>query len=116
MLCDQVAAISDNLIGILHDLQLLVAIVPMQSHAFADHFQDIEDAERPIPLMRAQLAMIGMIDRNQGIDTGITCRLELPELQFALESRKNSDVDALQAYRRLLQINQFDTRDHLQDL
>src|SRR5262245_9462603 len=109
MLCDQVAAISDNLIGILHDLQLLVAIVPMQSHALADHFKDIEDAERPISLMRAQFAMIGMVNRNQGIDARVAGRFELTELQFSFESRENSYVDALQAYRQLLEVDQFDT-------
>src|SRR5476651_693484 len=40
---DQVAAFGDDLIGILHDLELLVAIVPMQPHALADHFENIDD-------------------------------------------------------------------------
>src|SRR5258708_2595327 len=53
VLCDQVATVSDDLVGVLHDLELLVAIVPMQPHAFANHFKDIYDAEWPVALVRA---------------------------------------------------------------
>ena len=79
MLCDQVAAISDNLVGILHDLQLLVAIVPMQPHAFADDFEDIDDPERPISLMRAQLAMIAApLPAEAGLAGGLRRLLRRP--------------------------------------
>jgi hypothetical protein len=50
---DQIAAFRDDLVGILHDLELLVAVLPMQSHALADHFEDVDDAERPVALVRA---------------------------------------------------------------
>ena len=40
----------------------------MQPHAGPDDFQKIYDAERPIALVRAQFAMIGMIDRDQCVD------------------------------------------------
>ena len=53
---DQVAAFGDDLIGVLHDLELLVAIMPMQPHALADHFEDVDDAERPVALVGAQIA------------------------------------------------------------
>jgi hypothetical protein len=45
-------------------LQQLEMIVMMQRHAGADDFQKIHCAERPIALVRAQFAMIGMIDRD----------------------------------------------------
>src|SRR5882724_2080789 len=48
---DQIAAFGDDLVGILHDLELLVAVLPVQSHALADHFEDVDDAERPIALV-----------------------------------------------------------------
>src|ERR1700687_279470 len=37
VLCDQVATVSDDLVGVLHDLELLVAIMLMQPHAFANN-------------------------------------------------------------------------------
>src|ERR1700687_567367 len=53
MLCDQVAAFGDDLVGILHDLELLVAVFPVQPHALADHFENVDDPERPVALMGA---------------------------------------------------------------
>ena len=114
VLCDQVAAFRDDLVGILHDLELLVAVVLMQPHALADDFEDIDDTEWPVALVRAQLAMIGMIDRNQRIDTRVARRLELVELQLALERGKYADIDALQADRRLLQVDEFNAGDRPQ--
>ena len=115
VLCDQVATVGDDLVGILHDFDLLVAIVPMQPHAFADHFKDIYDAERPIALVRAQFAMIGMINRNQRINTRIARHLKFSQLQFALEFWKYTNIHALQTHCRLIQIDDFNTGDHLQD-
>src|SRR5262249_34716521 len=68
---DQVAAVSDDLVGILHDLELFVAVMAMQPHAFADDLKNVDDAERRSRLMRAKLAVIGMVDRNQRVDAGI---------------------------------------------
>ena len=67
MLLDQVAAIGQDGVGVLQHLQPLELIVMMQPHAGADDFQKIHNAERPIALVRAQFAMIGMIDRDQPI-------------------------------------------------
>ena len=67
----QVSAFRDDLVGILRDLELLVAVVLMQPHALADDFEDIDDTEWPVALVRAKLAMIRMINRNQRIDTRI---------------------------------------------
>ena len=89
---DQIAAVSHDLIGVLHDLEFLVPVVAMQPHAFTDHLENVDDAERPVPLMRAKVAMIGMVNRNQRIDTGIARRLELPQLQFALELGQHADI------------------------
>jgi len=79
VLCDQVATVSDDLVGVLHDLELLVANVPMQPHTFANHFKDIYDAKRPVALVRAQFAMIGMMYRNQCINACIVRRLKFPK-------------------------------------
>src|SRR5258706_7893432 len=112
---DQVAAFGDNLIGILHDLELLATILPVQPHALADHFQDVDDTERSVAFVRAELAMIGMIDRNQSIDGRVACCLELVKLQLALERGKHADTGALQADCRLLQVDEFNARNCPQD-
>src|SRR5450755_1476487 len=75
MLCDQVAAFGDDLVGILHDLELLEAIRSVQPHALTDHFENVDDPERPVALVGAQLAMFGVIDGNQRIDASLACRL-----------------------------------------
>ena len=53
MLLDQILAFGDDLVGILHGLEFLVAVVAVQAHARADDFQHIDDAERPITFVRA---------------------------------------------------------------
>jgi hypothetical protein len=49
--------------------------------------------------------MIGMIDGDQRIDSGIRRRLKLVPLQLALERGQDAEIVALQADRRLLQID-----------
>jgi hypothetical protein len=90
-------------------------IVPVQSHAFADEFENVDDAERPVALVRAELAMLGMVDRHQRVNAGIARRLKFPELQLALIRRKDAEAETLQADRRLFQVNKLDTWDRLQD-
>jgi len=70
---------------------------------------------RPVAFVRAELAMIGMIDRNQGIDALVACCLELVELQLALECGKHADTGALQADCWLLQVDEFNARNCPQD-
>jgi len=43
----------DDLIGILHQLELLVAVVAVQAYAGADNFEHVDDAERPVAFVRA---------------------------------------------------------------
>jgi hypothetical protein len=90
MLCDQIRAVGDDLVGILHQLELLVAVLPVQPHALADDFKDVDDAKRPVALVRAQFAMVGMIDGDQRIDAGIRRGLKLAPLQLALEGGKHA--------------------------
>ena len=54
---DHVAALGQDQIGILRDLELFVAIMLGEAHAGADEFQDIDDPERPIALVGAELAV-----------------------------------------------------------
>jgi hypothetical protein len=56
-----------------------------------------------------------MINRNQRIDTRIAGRLELAELQLTPEGRKYAEIDALQAHRRLLQVDEFNAGDCPED-
>ena len=59
--------------------------------------------------------MIGMIDADQRVDAGISRRLKLVPLQLALERGQDAEIVALQADRRLLQIDELDAGDRLQD-
>ena len=95
VLRDKVAAFGDDLIGILHDLELFEAVVLVQSHTLAYDFEDVDDAERPVALVRAQLAMIGMIDRDESVDACVARGLKFIELQLALEGGKHAEIDAL---------------------
>src|SRR5690348_13664411 len=61
---DEIAAIRDDRVGVLHQLQALVNVVLVQPHALADDLENVEDTERPFALMRAKLAMVRVIDRN----------------------------------------------------
>ena len=111
-----VAALGQDQIGILGDLELFVAIMLGEPHAGADDFQDIEDLERPIALVCAELAVIRMIDRDQRIDPGRARRLKLGKLQLALVLGQHGEVDALQAHGRLVQVDEIDAGDCAQDV
>src|SRR5258708_4022336 len=67
VLRDQVAAFGNDLVGVLHHLEVLVAIFPLQSHALTDDFENVDDAERPVALVRAEFARLGMIDRTESV-------------------------------------------------
>ena len=95
VLFDQQAAFRDDQIGVLHDLELLEAIGLVQPQAVADNLQDIDDTERPVALMGAQLAVIAVIDRHQRVNAGVACGLELGQLQLALVGRQRAETDAL---------------------
>ena len=87
----------------------------VQPHTLADDFENIDDPKWPIAFMRAQFAMIGMIDSDQRVHVRIRRRLKFVPLQLALERRKNPDIDTLQADRRLPQIDEFDAGDRMQE-
>jgi len=95
VLHNKVAAFGDDLVGILHDLELFEAVVLVQPNTLADDFEDVDDAERPVALVRAQLAMIGMIDRDESVDACVARGLKFIELQLALEGGKHAEIDAL---------------------
>ena len=59
-------------------------IVAPQPHAGADDLQHIHDLERPVALVRAQLAMVGMVDRDQRVDAGVARGFELLAMQLRL--------------------------------
>ena len=99
---DKVAAFGNDLIGILHNLELFKAVILVQPHTLADDFEDVDDTEWPVALVRAQLAMIGMIDRDECVDACVARGVKLVELQLALEDGKHTEINALQADRRLL--------------
>ena len=55
-------------------------VVVVQAHAGADDVENIDDTERPVALVRAQLAMVDVIDRDQGINAGGLRRFQFGQL------------------------------------
>src|SRR5215467_8178010 len=104
MLRKQIVSLREDQIGVLQLLESLEAILLAQSHAFADELQKIDDPERKVALVSAQLAMIGVIDRDQGVDLRVACGRELVELELALVLGQGAQVIAHEADRRLMQV------------
>ena len=50
---NEVAAIGNDRVGVLHDLQPLDLGGAREPHADADDLQNVDDAKRPVPLVRA---------------------------------------------------------------
>ena len=94
----QVGRVGDDRIDILLDLEILVMILLAEAHAFADDLENVDDLERPVAFVRAQLAVIGMIDRHQRVDPSGARGFELLQLQLKeLEAARSAGVDALVA-------------------
>src|SRR5262249_19511598 len=89
--------------------------MPVQSHAQTNKLKDVNNTERAVALVCTQLAMIGMVNCDQGIDMGIARGLKLLELQLALIGWKHTKVYALQTNSGLPQVDQLNSRDRLQD-
>ena len=66
--------------------------------------------------MRAEFAMIGMVDRDQRVDAGGFGGHKLLQLQLAAIGRQHPHIVALQADRRLMQIDQFDAGHRAEDI
>ena len=64
--------------------------------------------ERPVALMGAELAMVGMIDRDQRIDAGVPRRLELLQLELALVVRQGPQRIAHQPDGRQPEVHHLD--------
>ena len=116
MLRDEILAVSRDRLDVLQQLQPLEMVVVVNPHAFADDLQHIHDAEWIITLVRAQLAVVGMIDRDQRVDTGAFGGIELVSLQLAPIGGKRAEIIAHQSDRRLVQIDQLHPRHGAQDV
>src|SRR5262245_13579397 len=106
----QIRSVFNDGVDVLLDLQALVMVVLAEAHALADDLQDVHDLERPVALVRAQFAMIGVIHRDQRIDLGGACGLELLQLQLGLELRQARKVDALQTDAWHVELDDLDAR------
>ena len=72
--------------------------------------------ERPVALMRAQFAVVGMIDRDQRVDAGRLRRFQFGQMQPAFVLRQRVEEVAHQPDRRLVEIDDLDARHHAQQL
>ena len=100
----------ENGIDVLGQLQHLVVIGIGDAHAGADQLQDVEHLEGPVALMRAQLAVIDVIDRDQRVDAGVARRLKFRKLQLLFVLGQRPQCVAHQADRRLPEIDELDSR------
>src|SRR5262249_9313728 len=74
---DEIAAIGEDRVGVLHELEPLVLILAVEPHARTDDLEQVDDPERPVALVRAELAVIGMIDRHERVDLRVASGFEL---------------------------------------
>ena len=78
----QIGGVGQDRVDILLDLEPFVLVVVLEAHAGANDFKGVENLERPVALVGTKLAVIGVIDRDQRIDTGRPRRFELAQLQL----------------------------------
>ena len=84
----KVLAIGKDGVGVLHQLQPLEAVFVVQAHAQADDLVQIENLERKVALVGAELAVVGVVERDQRVDMGRFGGLELGFLQRAAMGRQ----------------------------
>jgi len=104
----KVGAVSDDRIDILLQLEPLVAVRmdnPMLAPTISSN---IEHLERPVALVRTQLAMIGVIHATSASTPVVARRLELVELQLALVGGQRAQVVAHQADGGLAEVDELD--------
>ena len=116
MLRDQVLAVGRDRVDVLQHLEALEVIVVVKPHAVADDLEQVHDPERVVALVRAQLAVVGVIDRDQRIDAGALGGIELVLLQFPSIRRQGAEIVAHHADRGLLEVDQLDARHGLEDV
>ncbi len=92
---------ADDRVDVLQHLEPLEVIVVVDAHAVADDLQQVHDPERIVALVRAQLAMVGVIDRDQRVDAGLLGGVELVSLQLAPIGRQRAEIVAHHADRGL---------------
>jgi len=64
----EVGAVGQDGVDALLELEPLVVVLVPQPHAGADDLQHVDDDERPVALMGAELAMVGVVNRDQRVD------------------------------------------------
>ena len=78
--------------------------------------RSVHDPERVVAFVRAQLAMVGVIDRDQRIDAGALGGIELVLLQLPSIRRQRAEIIAHHADRRLLEVDQLDAWHGMEDV
>jgi len=81
---DAVAELGEDAVDVLHHLPLLEEVRLLHAERLAHQLEEIDDAERVVPLMGAQLAMTGVVDPDQAVDARRGRRLELAGVQLTL--------------------------------
>ena len=68
----------------------------------------VADHQIPPLLNRDRRQIIGMIDGDECVDAGLARRLKFVARQLALELGQHAEINALQAERRLFQVDERD--------
>src|SRR5712692_10089974 len=113
---DLIAAVGDDRVNVLQHLEPLEPVVVVNAHAGADDLEHVHDPERIVALVRTELAVVGMVDRDQRVDPGALGRVELVLLQLAPVGRQGAEIVAHHADRGLLEVDELHARHRPQDI
>ena len=116
MPADEVAAVRRDRMNVLQHLEPLEMVFVVEPHAFAHDLQNVHDPKRIIALVRAQLAVIGVVHSDQRVYLRHLGGVKLVLLQLAAISRQRSEIVAHQTDRRLAEMDQLDPGDRAQDV
>jgi hypothetical protein len=108
VLRNEVRGIHHDGVGILHHLEMLVAVVLPEPHGVSDNLEHVDDAERPVAFVRAQFAVIGVINCDKGIDARRSCGFKLFELNLAFICGQRRARGALEPYGWHIEFNDLD--------
>ena len=116
MPADEVAAVRRDRINVLQHLEPLEMVFVVEPHAFAHDLQNVHDPKRIIALVRAQLAVVGVVHGDQRVYLRLLGGVKLVLLQLAAIRRQRAEIVAHQPDRRLAEIDQLDPGDRAQDV
>ena len=99
--------IPHDCVRILHDFQMLIAVLPPKPHALTYDLQNVENTKRPVPFVGTQFAVIGVADCYKCIHVSGTCGFQLFQLKFLFKPGSVASGAVLQSDGRHVELNNF---------